>query len=152
MPVNSPTSTAQHPPGCYYVNIATGTIQRQCNPLLAASLGLAGYFGTGGVPATATNAFPTFAAAQQFAGSQTGSAASGDIAKAAQAPLSGINAVGDFFQRLTQPATWIRVAEFLAGGLLLYLGASAALRGTAAGNAAKQGVSTGKRLAEYIPK
>ena len=60
-------------------------------------------------------------------------------------PLTGINAIGDFFQRLTQPSTWVRVAEFAAGGLLLYIGGSALVRGTAAGDAAKQTVRAGKK-------
>jgi hypothetical protein len=49
--------------------------------------------------------------------------------------LSGVNAIGDFFQRLTEPSTWIRVAEFAAGGILLYIGGNALLRDTAAGTA-----------------
>jgi hypothetical protein len=39
-------------------------------------------------------------------------------------PLSGINAVGDFFQRLTQGSTWIRIAEVVIGFLLLTVGLS----------------------------
>lgn len=37
-------------------------------------------------------------------------------------PLSGINAVGDFFVRITDPHTWIRVGEVIIGVLLLAVG------------------------------
>jgi hypothetical protein len=60
-------------------------------------------------------------------------------------PLTGITAIGDFFQRLTQPQTWVRIAEFAAGGLLLYIGGNALLRGTAASEAAQNTVSAGKK-------
>lgn len=40
-------------------------------------------------------------------------------------PLTGLNAIGDFFQRLSQASTWIRVGEFAAGGILLYIGLKA---------------------------
>lgn len=61
-------------------------------------------------------------------------------------PLTGVNAIGDFFQRLTQPSTWIRVGEFVAGGLLLYIGGSAALRGTAAGETVKRTAKVAKKV------
>jgi hypothetical protein len=61
--------------------------------------------------------YPTRAAA---AGAKTA------VDKAGQAGtipgLSGIDAVGDFFSRLTEVNTWIRVGEFAVGGLLLYIG------------------------------
>lgn len=66
--------------------------------------------------------------------------------------LTGVNAIGDLAQRLTQSSTWIRVGEVLGGALLLYLGAQAAMRGTATGDAVKRTVSTGKRVAELVPK
>lgn len=37
-------------------------------------------------------------------------------------PLTGVNAIGDFFVRLTDPHTWIRVGEVLIGVLLLAVG------------------------------
>lgn len=39
--------------------------------------------------------------------------------------LTGLNAIGDLAHRLTESQTWIRVGEFLAGTLLLYVGAKA---------------------------
>jgi hypothetical protein len=37
-------------------------------------------------------------------------------------PLTGINAVGDFFMRLTQANTWLRIGEVAIGILLLAVG------------------------------
>ncbi len=37
-------------------------------------------------------------------------------------PLSGIAAVGDFFQKLTQASTWLRIFEIAIGILLLGVG------------------------------
>ena len=41
---------------------------------------------------------------------------------AQSSPLTGINAIGDFFSRLTQSATWIRAGKVIIGGLLLIVG------------------------------
>src|SRR5262252_3473208 len=60
-------SGTAHAAGCYYVNIFTDSIQRQCNPLNAISLAVLGYVGKDGTPAGAFNAFDTFSAAQSFA-------------------------------------------------------------------------------------
>jgi len=46
-------------------------------------------------------------------------------------PVTGINAIGDFFARLTKPNTWLRLAEGLAGLLLLALGLNALLHNPA---------------------
>jgi hypothetical protein len=43
-------------------------------------------------------------------------------AAAAGVPLTGLAAVGDFFQRLTQGSTWLRIAEGLLGIILLAVG------------------------------
>jgi hypothetical protein len=37
-------------------------------------------------------------------------------------PLSGIAAVGDFFQRLTQASTWLRIFEIVIGVVLVGVG------------------------------
>jgi hypothetical protein len=49
---------------------------------------------------------------------------------------TGINAIGDFFQRLTQAGTWVRAAEVLIGAALLLAGLNHVL-GNPAGKAAK---------------
>lgn len=48
-----------------------------------------------------------------------------------QGPLSGLAAVGDFFTRLTQAHTWLRVAEFVVGGIFLVIGLNAILHNPA---------------------
>jgi hypothetical protein len=63
-------------------------------------------------------------------------------------PLGGINAIGDFFNRLTQPNTWIRVGEVAAGILLVYLGLSATMRGTEAQRAVQSVKHAGKKAVE----
>ena len=145
--------TAVHPGNDYWVNPVTDTIQRQSNRLLAYATGyvlgpitwgeaqaqLAGlkHVGTGGL-----SGLPGSAGSQ---GQAIGNAAPN---------IAGVAAIGDFFNRLTQTNTWIRVGEFVAGGLLLYLGLNAAMRGTAAGNAVQSATKTAKRAVEVaaIPK
>jgi hypothetical protein len=51
-------------------------------------------------------------------------------------PLTGLAAIGDFFQRLGQPATWIRVGEVLLGLALIVVGLAKLAEGTPVGNAA----------------
>lgn len=67
-------------------------------------------------------------------------------------PLAGVNAIGDFFNRLTQPNTWVRVGEVGAGVLLIYLGLSATMRNTEVGRQVNKAKSTGKKLAAVVPK
>lgn len=98
----------------------------------------------GNPPAVSGNGFPTklqaAAAAAKYNNEnhQTGSTVNDpsvfpNIKSPLTNPLSGVNAIGDFFNRLTQPNTWVRVGEVVAGVLLLYLGLSATMRGTEAG-------------------
>lgn len=113
-----------HAAGCYYVNIVSNTIQRQCNPLIAAGMGALGYFGTGGMPATAFNAFPTFEAAQKFAND----VASGKQ-KIASFPFTpsqtGLGPAGSGQNDWTNLVT--RLAEFAIGGILITVGLVAIL-------------------------
>lgn len=89
----------------------------------------------------------------QGVGSAVGSAVGG-IGNVAQStanalptsPLTGINSIGDFFQRLSQANTWIRVGEVIAGLFVLYLGVSALTRGTTAGEVAHKTASTAKKV------
>lgn len=37
-------------------------------------------------------------------------------------PVGGLEGIGDFFARLTEANTWLRVGEFAVGGILLYIG------------------------------
>lgn len=123
------------PGGPWFVFGATGTIQRQSNPLAAAGLANSGWIG-----------FPTQALAKAFASHGV----SGTVKNAVPNPLSGVAAIGDFFNRLTQPNTWVRVGEVAAGLLLVYLGLNAAMRGTPVGNAVNSATGTAKKAVEVI--
>lgn len=116
--------TTPHPGNDYYEFPPTGSIQRQANPFLAEALIAAGWNGPF-----------SFAQAQQLAqegfqgqANKAGSPTSGSLITGALGvgnPLTGVNAVGDLAQRLTQKSTWIRVGEFVAGGILIYVGVKA---------------------------
>lgn len=53
----------------------------------------------------------------------------GSIKAGAAGPLSGLAAIGDFFQRLTQANTWMRVGEVVVGLILLGIGVNALFKG-----------------------
>jgi hypothetical protein len=143
-----PIPATAHPGSDYYVNILTHSIQQQSNPLLGRALLAAGYIGPydwqtanavnvglrheAGVTPSGTNALNTLQGAKAGASN----------------PLAGVAAIGDFFNRLTEGNTWLRVGEVAAGLLLLYLGLSAAFRGTAAGNAVQSATGTAKKAAK----
>lgn len=150
-----------HPSGCYYANPLTVSVQRQCNPLLATALAAGGYFGNDGTPANATNAFTSFNealdAAKGLNKAVTGGAGALTGPGSSAVPgiggaLTGVNAIGDLAQRLTQAHTWVRVGEFVAGGLLLYMGGNAIIRGTAAGAAAKTVKGGAKTAAKVVAR
>lgn len=88
----------------------------------------------------------------QLAISKWGNIASGIGAGAVAAgqtpnPLSGIAAIGDFFGRLSQGNTWTRIAEFLVGGILIVVGASAVFNKSQAGQSVRStAVKTAKVL------
>jgi hypothetical protein len=55
-------------------------------------------------------------------------------------PLAGLAAIGDFFGRLTQASTWIRVGEVVLGIALIIVGTAKLFSNTAVGKtAAKAG-------------
>ena len=51
-------------------------------------------------------------------------------------PLHGIEAIGNFFNKLGQAATWKRIAEVLLGAALVIIGIAKLAGGTPAGKAA----------------
>jgi hypothetical protein len=82
---------------------------------------------------TGQTPYPTKAAAQSKAASKNqnvGGSGTGN-------PLQGIAAIGDFFQRLTQPQTWVRVGEVALGGILVYAGVRALSHGSAVVSASR---------------
>jgi hypothetical protein len=66
------------------------------------------------------------------------------------AGLGGIAAIGDFFNRLTQGNTWLRVGEVIAGLLLLYLGANALFRNTAVGDTVQSTTNKVRSVGKYV--
>ena len=137
-------ATANHPGNDYYVNIVTHSIQRQGNPLLGQGLVAAGFLGPF-----------TFATAQQVAAGKAageGSVVSGvtNATSAVGKGLSGINAIGDFANRLTQGNTWLRVGEVIVGLMILYVGLNAVMKGTPIETATHSATKTAKRTAEVI--
>lgn len=132
-----PPAPTTHPGNDYYINPLTGTIQRQSNPLAVAALRATGWMGP----------YNWATAKAQVAGLKAGIGAAtpgglptvgpgGNILNPT-ADLGGINAIGDFFNRLTQANTWVRVGEVLGGLLLVYMGLRASFSGTEAEKAAK---------------
>jgi hypothetical protein len=61
----------------------------------------------------------------------------GGIIKSAEEGLSGINAVGNFFNALGEAKTWLRLAEGLGGLVLIYLGLAELTKSHPVGNAVK---------------
>lgn len=62
--------------------------------------------------------------------------------------LSALGPIGDFFGRLTEKATWIRVGEVALGGMLLFIGAHAIFRGSEAQSAVKSVTRPVKKVAK----
>jgi hypothetical protein len=70
--------------------------------------------------------YTTQGLAQAQADKLNGAAASANpLTSPASNPLTGLNALGDFAQRLTQAQTWVRVGEVVAGLILIYVGLKA---------------------------
>jgi hypothetical protein len=77
-------------------------------------------------PGAKAGPFTTQAQAQAQADTLNASGRAASVAASPGAVLGNpLNAIGDLAHRLTESQTWIRVGEFIAGGLLLYVGAKA---------------------------
>lgn len=82
----------------------------------------------------------TYAQAEALAGA--GGSTSDAVNKSAPNPLTGVAAIGDFFHRLTEKQTWVRVAEVGFGVILVYAGVRALAHGsTVAGSGARSSVT-----------
>jgi hypothetical protein len=149
--------TATHPGSDYYVNSITHTIQRQSNPLLAAALTASGWSGpypwTQAKMVASSPSLPGIPLLPGSGGTGQGLNTGGGISTP---NIGGLAAVGDFFNRLTQANTWLRVGEVVAGLLLVYIGLNATMRNTAVGNAvqsAKHGAEkTAMAIGAVTPK
>ena len=84
--------------------------------------------------------FTSRSAASNFISNESSTAGSGNLPG-----LTGIDAIGDFFHRLTEGETWTRVGEVVLGVILLYAGVKAL---TGAGSATKAASSPVKKAAK----
>lgn len=69
-------------------------------------------------------------------GTATATAEAGQATAAGFSEFSGLAAIGDFFSRLTQASTWIRVAEVLLGAGLIIVAIAKLASDTPIGHAA----------------
>jgi len=136
-PSNVDPPGAAHALGCYYVNLFSNSIQRQCNPLNAISLAVLGYVGKDGTPAGAFNAFDTWDQAKSFADQWRiikgiGGAAGGIPLPGGSTGGGGGGSSGDSGQ-----TDWthlaIRLAEFGIGIILVIIGFNAIVAKTKVG-------------------
>jgi hypothetical protein len=69
-------------------------------------------------------------------------------------PLDYLEDIGNLFDKLSDPKLWLRVGEFIAGGLLLYVGLKSALPGAAATTtrAAKKSAGIGSAVKKVTEK
>lgn len=140
-----------HPGNDYFVNIVSHTIQRISNPLLQQAALAAGYIGPYDYQ-TARGVAAGLAHESGTTPSGTNPLTTGQqAAKGATSALGGVAAIGDFFNRLTEKNTWLRVGEVVAGLLLLYIGLKAVTTGTPVGEAAKSVTKPVKAVASATP-
>jgi hypothetical protein len=66
--------------------------------------------------------YATKAEAQSAANTATSKATSTEFNPSLPNPLSGVNAIGAFFNKLGEANTWIRAGKVIIGGLLLVVG------------------------------
>jgi hypothetical protein len=136
---------AAHPGNDYYVNPVTHTIQRQSNHLLAIASGfILGPYNWANAQAAVAGA--KIGASEAPPGTNAIGTAEG--AASGVANLGGLAAIGDFFNRLTQGNTWLRVGEVVVGVLILYIGLKATTAQTPVGNAVKSATAPVKKAAK----
>lgn len=101
-PANSNTGPFGIPPGGPWFVFPTGTIQRQSNPIAAEALTKVGWIG-----------FPTKADAEAYVSALHG---------LGKTVTGAVTSTTDFLSRLTDPNTWVRVAEVVLGLVLIAVG------------------------------
>lgn len=67
-------------------------------------------------------------------------------------PLDYLKDIGNTFDKLTDPHFWLRIGEFIAGGMLLYLGLKSTMSGTAIASGARQANTTANSGRKTIRK
>jgi len=70
----------------------------------------------------------------------------------AENAIPGVTDIGDFFHRLTEGSTWVRVGEVIFGGIILWSGIKALTSQTAVGNAASSAKRTASKPAKAAAK
>lgn len=113
----------------YYVQVGYNKADKQIGRIVDAARPPA----TTNAWTTIPEAFPTRAAAQQYISTDP-AIGQGPPSVSSELGLTGVDAIGNFFDKLGEGSTWVRVAEFVVGGLILYVGLKASLSQTAAGN------------------
>jgi hypothetical protein len=114
--------------GNYYINVG-GTVQQQCNGILATGLRAAGFVGP----------FATIADAKAR---QSVSGATQALASDVAAPV--VNATEDALKPLFQSAIWKRVGEVIVGLILLGIGLNALIKSTPLAPVTKAAGAVGK--------
>jgi hypothetical protein len=122
------------PGGPWFIFQATGTIQRQSNPVLAMGLANSGWVGF----ATQAEAKAALAYSKSHGAPTVAQAAKNNIPG-----FSGIDAVGNFFNKLSEGNMWLRIGEFAIGAILVGV-ALAHLTGT--DNAIAKTLRTGAKV------
>ena len=125
----------------WYYNTSSGMMQHVTLPLVGQITSLFPQL-TGwhelNIPGTATLAQAEAEAVKEFPGAATPTtntkqALTKQIKSEVPTPtFAGLEAIGDFFQRLTQKNTWVRVGEVAVGGILLIAGLRALASGSPA--------------------
>lgn len=67
-------------------------------------------------------------------------------------PLDWLKYPADFFYRLSQGSTWVRIGEFVVGAMLLYVGIKAVMTPGGVSEAAKSGVGGAKKTGSAAGK
>jgi hypothetical protein len=98
----------------------------------------------------------TYAQAEQIAGTTPGplrsvNQAATNVADQVGTNITGVADIGDFFHRLTEGSTWVRVGEVALGGILLFVGVRALAHGSGS-PAVKSGTRPVKKVAAKAVK
>jgi hypothetical protein len=85
--------------------------------------------------------FTSMSAAQNFVSSESSLVGSGNVPNPANA-IPGLTDIGDFFHRLTEGSTYVRIGEVVLGGILVYAGIRALTSGSTVVKGARNAGST----------
>jgi hypothetical protein len=92
--------------------------------------------------------FKTKAEATRAAHGYSGIVNEGGVGTGGGSGTGTLGDIGDFFHRLSEKQTWVRVGEVALGGILLYIGVHATAQGSAAKSASKSVTRPVKKAAK----